>query len=207
MKPDKQLTQGLWIKANTAGWFIGIILVIGLALLGEAVMKSSEQSGGQAVVGMGMGAGVGFMQWLVLRRYWESVQKWLWFSIIGFTISFVLFDLIAANAKWKITAEVALPFATVLGALICSWLQYTFVLQKIASKTAYWLLYNTIAWVLAELITSGVSLLKLNLSAFFPKVIIVVLALLFLSVGGPILGYITGKFIVPLVNEQSPNKQ
>ena len=123
----KQLTQNRWIWLTTAGWFIGILLIVGLAMLGEIILHAKDESGGQAAVGISMGTGVGLMQWVVLRRYLESVQKWLWFSIFGFTLSYVSFDLIATNINLAIKAEVALPIATTLGALISSWLQYKFI--------------------------------------------------------------------------------
>src|ERR1017187_7891343 len=144
----KQLTQNRWIWLTTAGWFIGILLIVGLAMLGEIILHAKEESGGQAAVGIGMGTGVGLMQWVVLRRYLESVQKWLWFSIFGFTLSYVSFDLMATN-------------------------------------------------------------IDLAMKAIFgiPKVINAVVALFFLTVGGPILGFITGRFIVPVINKQTPNEQ
>jgi hypothetical protein len=203
----KQLTQNRWIWLNTAGWFIGILLIVGLAMLGEIILHAKDESGGQAAVGISMGTGVGLMQWVVLRRYLESVQKWLWFSIFGFTLSYVSFDLIATNIDLAIKAEVALPIATTLGALISSWLQYKFILRNITSKASNWIAYNTIAWLLAHLITSG--LILINMKAIFdiPKVINAVVALFFLTVGGPILGFITGRFIVPVINKQTPNEQ
>jgi hypothetical protein len=203
----KQLTQNRWIWLTTAGWFIGILLIVGLAMLGEIILHAKEESGGQAAVGIGMGTGVGLMQWVVLRRYLESVQKWLWFSIFGFTLSYVSFDLMATNIDLAIKAEVALPIATTLGALISSWLQYKFILRNITSKASNWIAYNTIAWLLAHLIISG--LILINMKAIFgiPKVINAVVALFFLTVGGPILGFITGRFIVPVINKQTPNEQ
>jgi hypothetical protein len=203
----KQLTQNRWIWLNTAGWFIGILLIVGLAMLGEIILHAKDESGGQAAVGISMGTGVGLMQWVVLRRYLESVQNWLWFSIFGFTLSYVSFDLIATNIDLAIKAEVALPIATTLGALISSWLQYKFILRNITSKASNWIAYNTIAWLLAHLITSG--LILINMKAIFdiPKVINAVVALFFLTVGGPILGFITGRFIVPVINKQTPNEQ
>ena len=203
----KQLTQNRWIWLTTAGWFIGILLIVGLAMLGEIILHAKDESGGQAAVGISMGTGVGLMQWVVLRRYLESVQKWLWFSIFGFTLSYVSFDLIATNINLAIKAEVALPIATTLGALISSWLQYKFILRNITSKASNWIAYNTIAWLLAHLITSG--LILINMKAIFdiPKVINAVVALFFLTVGGPILGFITGRFIVPVINKQTPNEQ
>ena len=203
----KQLTQNRWIWLTTAGWFIGILLVVGFAMLGEIILHAKDESGGQAAVGIGMGTGVGLMQWVVLRRYLESVQKWLWFSIIGFTLSYVSFDLIATNIDLAIKAEVALPFATTLGALITSWLQYRFILRNITSKASNWIAYNTIAWLLAHLITSGLILINMKASFDIPKVINAVVALFFLTVGGPILGFITGRFIVPVINKQTPNEQ
>ena len=203
----KQLTQNRWIWLTTAGWFIGILLIVGLAMLGEIILHAKEESGGQAAVGISMGTGVGLMQWVVLRRYLESVQKWLWFSIFGFTLSYVSFDLMATNIDLAIKAEVALPIATTLGALISSWLQYKFILRNITSKASNWIAYNTIAWLLAHLIISG--LILINMKAIFgiPKVINAVVALFFLTVGGPILGFITGRFIVPVINKQTPNEQ
>ena len=55
----KQLTQNRWIWLTTAGWFIGILLIVGLAMLGEIILHAKEESGGQAAVGIGMGTGVG----------------------------------------------------------------------------------------------------------------------------------------------------
>ena len=57
-----------WVLFTTYGWMIGILIVVSLAALSEAVFNIKDESGGQAVVGIGMGAGVGMMQWLVLRK-------------------------------------------------------------------------------------------------------------------------------------------
>lgn len=206
-KSPNQLTQNRWIWLTTAGWFIGIILVVGFAMLGEIILHTKDESGGQAAVGIGMGTGVGLMQWVILRKYWKSVQKWLWFSIIGFTLSYVSFDLIAANINLAIKPEVALLIATALGAFISSWLQYKFILRNITSKASNWITYNTIAWLLAHLITSGMVLINMKTSLNIPKGIIVVVAIFFLTIGGPILGFITGRFIVPVINKQTPNVQ
>ncbi len=59
----KQLTQRRWIWLTTAGWFIRVLLVIGVAMLAEFILQRIDASGGQAAVGIGMGIGVGLMQW------------------------------------------------------------------------------------------------------------------------------------------------
>lgn len=200
--PQKQLTQNRWIWLTTAGWFIGILLIVGIAMLGEVILKTNDESGGQMAVGIGMGTGVGFMQWVVLRKYWGPVQNWLWFSIIGFTLSYALFDLIAANVDLGVKSEVALPLATTSGALISSWLQYKFILQKKTSKASGWIAYNTIAWLLAHVFTTSMFLINIPMQLKELKALVGIVALIFCIVGGPLLGFITGRFIVPVINKQ-----
>ena len=174
-------------------------------MLGEIIFHTNDESGGQAAVGIGMGTGVGLMQWIILRKYLKSVQKWFWFSIIGFTLSYVSFDLIAANIDLSVKAEFALPFATTLGALFSGWLQFKFILRNITSKASNWIAYNTIAWLLAHLITSGMLLINMKTPFIMPKAVIAIFALIFITIGGPILGFITGRFIVPVINKQTSN--
>ena len=133
-------------------------------------------------------------------------------TLVGFSLSQTLRllaegSLVATNIDLAIKAEVDLPIATTLGALISSWLQYKFILRNITSKASNWIAYNTIAWLLAHLITSGLILINMKASFDIPKVINAVVALFFLTVGGPILGFITGRFIVPVINKQTPNVQ
>ena len=115
---QKQLTLKRWILFTSYGWFIGILFVIGFAIIGEMLLKSDAESGGQAAVGIGMGAGVGLMQWLVLRNNLEDPRKWFWFYLISFSASYILADLIAAFVDTTLRPEVILPFATLFGALL-----------------------------------------------------------------------------------------
>ena len=127
----KALTKTRWILFTSYGWLIGILVVVGLAMLGEVIFKTGDESGGQAIVGVGMGAGIGLMQWLVLRHH-ISVVKWFLFYVVGFTFSFLMLDVVVSLTE--LTPEVLLPFATVLGALVSAALQHQFILKKLFPK-------------------------------------------------------------------------
>ena len=47
---QKSLTMKRWVLFTTYGWFMGILVIIGLALLAEALINTTEESGGQAIV-------------------------------------------------------------------------------------------------------------------------------------------------------------
>lgn len=202
---QKQITMKRWILYTTYGWFIGILLVFGLAILCEIIFKMQEDSGGQAVVGIGMGTGVGLMQWLAIRKYLLNSRNFFWFTFIGFSSAFIFMDIVGViidsiDNHIKIQAETVIPITVLLSAFISGWLQYNFVFKKIMNKANKWIVYSMIGWFLATIITMSISVLNLKLGEYFPKVLIVIIALLFLSIGGPILGYITGLFIVPKIN-------
>lgn len=184
---------------TSAGWLLGILLVVGLAVLGEVVLQLEEGSGGQAAVGIGMGAGVGFMQWMAIRNHLTSAQRWFWFSLIGFSHAYVFLDLLAANVNVEIKPEMATPLATAAGAFISGWLQYKFVLKKITPKAIHWIAYTTLSWVSAHILTSGIVLVYAKFTADIPRAIVFILVLSFLCIGGPLVGYITGRFIVPRI--------
>jgi cytochrome c oxidase subunit IV len=202
---SKQLTFKKWVLFTTYGWFLGIILVIGFALAGELLIKTSDESGGQAAVGIGMGAGVGFMQWMALREYLTTSQRLFWCSFIGFSIAFILRDFITSAFDIPLTVESTVPIAVILGALICGWLQYYFVLKPSMNKSVTWIFYSIAGWLMATLITMSSSMLNLKFAENIPKVLILIFALLLLSIGGPVLGFITGTFIVTKMNTLNQN--
>src|SRR5262245_14229103 len=53
-----------WVGATCVGWLLGVPIIFVFALIGEAV----GIGGTQVLVGAGMGAGIGLMQALALRR-------------------------------------------------------------------------------------------------------------------------------------------
>lgn len=78
-----------WLKSTLYGWMLGFAVVILLALLFESI----GLAGYQFFIGLGIGVGVGFMQGRALKNYFEVQNKWMWASIIGMGISFLVFDI------------------------------------------------------------------------------------------------------------------
>lgn len=204
---SKQLTMKRWVLFTTYGWFIGILLVVGFAIVAELLIKMDDESGGQAAVGIGMGAGVGFMHWMAIRKYLASSSGLFWYSMIGFSLAFIFRDLIVAQLNTPISVEITIPFAVLLGAFISAWLQYAYLLKKVSDKAAGWISHSITGWLLATFITMGASLMNFKLGDNLPKAFVVLFALTFLSIGGPILGYITGRFIVPKINGLNKNNR
>ncbi len=198
---QKPLTLKKWIWLNIAGWFVGVAVVIGLGILAETILYGKEDSGGQALVGVGMGIGVGFMQWILLRRYLRSALNWLWFSILGFTVAYVAFDILASFITISFDVGTILPLATLIGALISGWLQYAFVLKKSVANSIGWIMWNTFAWLLAHLLTMSMFLIKIPKQSGVLEILIIILTFIFILTGGPLLGFITGRFLVSKINK------
>jgi len=177
-------------------------MVVGFALIAETLIKMNDESGGQAAIGIGMG--MGLMQWRLLRNYVASSSKFFWSTVINFSLAFILRDIVASliNSTMvdsKITVEITIPFAVLFGAFLSGWLQYRFVFKGIMDKAGFWILYSVIGWLLATLITMSTTFINIKFGEHFPKVLVVFFALSCLSLGGPILGLITGQFIVPRI--------
>ena len=197
---QKPLKLKKWIWLTIAGWFIGVALVIGLGILAETILQGKEGLGGQALVGVGMGIGVGLMQWIILRKYLRSALNWLWCSILGFTVAYVAFDIVASFITIGFDGATILPLATFIGALISGWLQYAFVLKKSVANSKGWIVYNAVAWLLAHLLTMGMFLIEIPKQSGVLGVLIIILAFVFILIGGPLLGFITGRFLVSKIN-------
>lgn len=193
----KPLTLKRWILFTTLGWFIGIILVLGFAALSEVILRMNGDSSGQAAVGIGMGTGVGLMQWLAIRNNLAVGQRWFWFYVLGFSLAYIFLDIVAAHIIPSVKPETATPFATLIGALITGWLQYRFVLKKIMARSISWIAHMSIGWFSAHIITTSIVLFNnMKLGENIPKIVVFLFALSVLTIGGPLLGYITGRFVV-----------
>lgn len=79
-----------WVRMTWLGWMLGIVLTIVAALAGEAVGWSESQ----AVVGAGMGAGVGIMQGRVFAGFPLSRGAWAVASSAGLAAPFLVFDVL-----------------------------------------------------------------------------------------------------------------
>jgi hypothetical protein len=185
---DRSLLRS-WVRATWLGWLFGIPCIIALALLGETV----GIGGAQALVGAGMGAGVGFMQRRIVRGLQVRATPWFWSCAIGLALPFLAFDLARAAGR-EITFSLYASVA--LGGLIAgAWQGY--LLRAHLPKAGWWLPASLLGWSMA----SGVAAIADTLSRT-QQLRGIAGALAYLSIsatGGLVLGLVTGLSLVWLV--------
>jgi len=103
MKTQKNFSIISWTLLTTSGFILGILLILVLALniVGLNPYLQSPK-------GFSMSLCIGFMQWLLLRKHIDNSFKWVWFSIVGITSVFILFDIIIPIFKLNIQPVVRL---------------------------------------------------------------------------------------------------
>ena len=132
-----------WVRATWLGWLLGIPIIIMLALIGEAM----GIGGSQALVGAGMGTGVGLMQWRVVRDVVHKSTPWFWSSVFGLALPFLLAD-ISKMAAWGV--EYSLPLCVTLGGVIAGGLQ-ALILNARFRRTWLWVVGSALGWTCAAL--------------------------------------------------------
>ena len=140
-------TIAAWIGATWAGWLLGLLLIIGFAVIGDAIGLSGVQS----LVGAGMGVGVGFTQArLVRRRLVPAFWPWFRSCAIGITAPFLVTDILNAVG---LGVPYSLQLAVTIGGLLAGLMQ-TRILEKRFRHARSWIVASTVGWLLAAA-TSG----------------------------------------------------
>ncbi|MGV3598585.1 MAG: hypothetical protein ACO1PI_12020 [Bacteroidota bacterium] len=179
------ITIKRWMWMNFAGWVLGIVLVLALSVL----FDSLHIEGWQFIVGLGMGLGVGCMQWLALRKAIPVSANWILFTALGLSIPFLIFDLVGNSENHPVNYSFSYILISVfLGCLLIGWLQQN-LLKRCGIIIQDWMLANIVGWMLAVGAFSAI-----NFTRGLPWTVIELFALnlgLMLA-GGPILGHTTG---------------
>jgi hypothetical protein len=187
------LAFGRWVRATWAGWLLGIPCIILLALLADVV----GIGGLQVMVGLGMGASVGWMQGRVLRqRLNQPVRVWFWSCVIGLSAPFLAFVLAKAVGLGGVYS---LYLAVALGGLLVGVWQAT-LLRPYFDNANHWILGSLLGWTLA----TGTVAIADKLSRL-PQVRGAIGALIFLALialGGLIMGWVTGFVLVRLKRQE-----
>ncbi len=178
----KQFTVARWTKATFWGWLIGVVFILMLSsFLGSIGIEDM-----QFYLGVGMGAGVGLTQWWVLKKYVPITTNWIWLSVIGMSIPFVVIDLIPT-----VTSPLKLALSVALGSLTVGMLQYL-LLKKHLKKASLWFWACFVGWTLAVLATKIIDYTMLIKVTGYMNLVLAFLNLLLILVGGVILGVISG---------------
>jgi hypothetical protein len=182
----------LWTAATTGGWLLGTAITFGASLalsalgLGEALNADPatvDQTFVLILMGVSLlllliiGASVGALQWLVLRRHIAAVSRWAIFTGLGFALgSFVFLAFMGA------------------GVGLMQWL----LLRRDLNKTGWWPVVNAVAWPLGYMMGSA---LGVPVGAALNSVLVANLVSALLT--GAIIGAITGAVLVWLLRENA----
>lgn len=175
-----------WGLFTFLGWLLGIVLI----LLLSGFLDSIGIEGLQFYVGLGVSAGVGIMQWLVLRNAMPMTFKWVWYSILGVATPFLLFDLITKYGDFSLK-QFYIPVCVLLGGIAISVLQSK-LLKPYVNNAQRWIWLSFSAWAVSALAVIAIEYTKYvsgsNLVLFF-------LNLALILSGGIILGSFTASFL------------
>ncbi|HQQ94513.1 MAG TPA: hypothetical protein PLQ93_08155 [Bacteroidia bacterium] len=185
-----------WMLFCSLGWIFGVVLIL---LFSVAVELSGLNITSQSAVGLGMGLGMGTLQWFALRRSLRISFLWAMFLCTMLFLSYLLFDLLAM--AYALKAEKTSLLATCVGAFLASVLQWRYMLRSHFRASGSWVLINTIAWTLSHVLTFGLFMLSATIKFHVPHLLSIILAFVFLLIGGPVLGYITGLYLRNLNSE------
>lgn len=180
------LSKGKWIKATAIGWLSGIILVLLLAMAFEGMGIHNMQF----FMGIGMGAGVGFMQWRALRKIIAVNKDWILAAVIGMSVPFLLFDLLKIFAGFTLGPNYIL-YSVCLAALLTGVLQF-FILKRFTGEAILWIIANIIGWIAATL-----TFLSINYTqqVFSNNMVIFFVNIAVMLAGGFVFGFITWMFL------------
>ena len=175
-QPKRSLSRS-WTRATTLGWLIGLVLVVVLAMVWDMI-----GGGAQFMVGVGMGAGVGYMQARVARAWTGRIQPWLWTSTIGMGVPFVFWDI---GSLTGMNALSSLPVCVPVGGLLTGALQQR-LLRPQFRRTSWWIPACVVGWGLPAGVIALVD------SDLLPPVFSL-LSTIVIFFGGLLLGAVTGK--------------
>ena len=182
-----------WIVLTFAGWSLGFVLI--LVCIGLSGMVGLGET--QFPIGLGMGAGVGFMQRRLIAARLHAGRGWLYASIVGLTAPFVVHDI-----EWAMRGATSygLTGSVILGGLAAGLLQWR-LLRPFGPHTAWWVPASVLGWGLAA------SMVVVN-DKLLPKIPGLAGALIFIAVvlvGGVLLGAATAPVLERILAGGKPS--
>lgn len=174
---------GRWTLMTFLGWLVGVVLI----LVFSAFLFVSEVRPIQFYIGTGMAIGIGFFQWIYLKKHLNMSVLWWIATIIGITLPFVAFDFLLEP-----DSEYLLLLSTVCGSLLYSFLQFL-LLRKHSTKAIWWIPITFVAWMAALGLIWLIDLMMLIRGTGIMLAVTAILNLVLILGGGVIVGLIQGK--------------
>lgn len=131
-------TPGRWIRASALGWLLGFVLLLPLLILPGAIGLGDLQSS----LGLGIGAGVGFLQGRLLG---DRGRAWTLRTALGLALPFAVVD-VAQRVDPGIPYSLA--SCVLAGGLVVGLLQAGLVAGTLPGRLL-WVVTSTLGWGLA----------------------------------------------------------
>jgi len=184
---EKKFLQN-WILANGIGWLVGFISAFILSYLVVNIFYDKETN---LIVGICVGASIGYAQWFILKRMFKISSMWGLICTLCLGIPVLVGVIMVENGyaiqyfqgDYEILGR--LLFGLIVGSVI-GLLQMQ-LLKPYFKKVSRWILINSVAW----------GICALALSAPMPLATLVFLA------GGVLLGVLTGYGIIWMNKSES----
>lgn len=140
-----------WALATTAGIIVGAPVA---AAIGQANWAMAIQPSRRFMVwvleGAMLGAGVGIMQWLVLRQRISKAGWWILASIVSIAAAAVILSLFPAEAPWVVNGISIIILGAIVG--VAQWL----VLWWQIPKANLWIIANILGVAVGGALGVGV---------------------------------------------------
>jgi len=174
-----------WVRGTFVGWLLGLVIIIVAAIGGDLTGNGDGDS--LFIIGIGMGVGVGYAQGRIVKRWLGTVRGWVWTSVFGIGVPFVVFDFV--GAIWSGLPDVVqLQLEVVTSGLLVGVLQRR-VLRLHSSRANWWIPACVAGWTLAASTAASGSLLHIIFLGRWLNVATILL-------GGVVLGLVTGGVLV-----------
>jgi len=137
---------GRLVLATGIAWPVGIILAI---VLSYAVVNQFYPKETNLIVGICLGAVVGYSQWLIMKKYFKISTWWIWASTIGIGIPFVaevIYVEFGGSENGLIKSELlGQIFTLCIGGLLTGLLQIK-IIKSLSKRSIWWIIISTLAW-------------------------------------------------------------
>jgi len=174
-----------WVRGTFVGWLLGLVIIIVALIGGDLIGKGDGDS--LFIIGISMGAGVGYAQGRMVKRWLGAARGWVWTSVIGIGVPFVVFDFV--GTIWSGLPDVVqLQLEVVISGLLVGVLQRR-VLCLHSSRANWWIPACVAGWTLAASTAASGSLLDIIFLGRWLNVATILL-------GGVVLGLVTGGVLV-----------
>lgn len=188
-----------WVKTTFWGWLLGIGGILVLSVIFDAI----GLEGFQFPLGLGIGGGVGLLQWRKLKKWAGLKSHWMWASTLGMGIPFLLYDIVSNYVYEKPFGEYFLPACVFAGSLMAGIWQFSLLKNHHSGKVYWWIPISLVGWMMAAGTVLAISYsmqIKNVLIGFFVNLTLI------LS-GGAVLGVVTAKTIMLILSERKTGRQ